>query len=76
MGTRAVKSPPPTFEAYKNITEDDLWANLKYFLDQVIPIAELHDIKMAIHPDDPPWPVFGLPRIVTNQKHQKNFTTK
>ncbi|MGG0462036.1 mannonate dehydratase [Priestia aryabhattai] len=57
------------FEAYRNITEDDLWANLKYFLDQVIPIAELNDIKMAIHPDDPPWPVFGLPRIVTNQKN-------
>ncbi|MFY0759601.1 mannonate dehydratase [Metabacillus dongyingensis] len=57
------------FEAYRNITEDDLWNNLKYFLDQVIPIAELNDIKMAIHPDDPPWPVFGLPRLVTNQKN-------
>lgn len=55
------------FEAYKNVTEEDLFNNLKYFLDEIIPVAAKHNIKMAIHPDDPPWPIFGLPRIVTNR---------
>jgi mannonate dehydratase len=49
------------------VTEEHLWNNLHYFLEQIIPTAELHDIKMAVHPDDPPWPIFGLPRIVTNR---------
>jgi mannonate dehydratase len=53
------------FEAYKEVTEEDLWNNLQYFLEQVIPVAEANGIKMAIHPDDPPWPIFGLPRIMT-----------
>ena len=57
------------FEAYKNVTEDDLFNHLQYFLEAIIPVAEEHDIKMAIHPDDPPWSVFGLPRIVTNQEN-------
>jgi mannonate dehydratase len=61
------------FEAYRNVTEEDLWNNLKYFLDQIIPVAEIHDIKMAIHPDDPPWSVFGLPRIITNQENIRRF---
>lgn len=57
------------FEAYKHVTEEDLFNNLQYFLEAIIPVAEAHDIKMAIHPDDPPWSVFGLPRIVTNQEN-------
>lgn len=59
----------PLFEAYKSVTEEDLFANLKYFLEQVVPVAAEHDIKMAIHPDDPPYSVFGLPRIVTGQSN-------
>ena len=55
------------FQAYQEITEHDLWRNLDYFLQQVIPVAEANGIKMAIHPDDPPWSVFGLPRIITNR---------
>lgn len=55
------------FEAYEGVTEEDLFNNLKYFLDEIIPVAEKHHIKMAIHPDDPPWSIFGLPRIVTNR---------
>ncbi|WP_159881464.1 mannonate dehydratase [Paenibacillus puerhi] len=55
----------PLFEAYKQVTEQDLWDNLQYFLEQIIPVAEQYDIRMAIHPDDPPWPIFGLPRIMT-----------
>ncbi|MDR0540557.1 MAG: mannonate dehydratase [Spirochaetaceae bacterium] len=54
------------FAAYKNITEEALAANLKYFLQAVIPVCEKYDVKMAIHPDDPPWGIFGLPRIVKN----------
>lgn len=55
------------FKAYQNVTEEDLWNNLQYFLEQIIPVAERNKIKMAIHPDDPPWSVFGLPRIITNK---------
>jgi mannonate dehydratase len=53
------------FDAYKEVTEEDLWNNLQYFLEQIIPVAEANDIKMALHPDDPPWSIFGLPRIMT-----------
>lgn len=62
-----MKRLPALFEAYKNVTEEDLWNNLKYFLEQIIPVCEINDIKMAIHPDDPPWSLFGLPRIITNR---------
>ncbi|GKW46012.1 mannonate dehydratase [Planococcus sp. NCCP-2050] len=61
------------FEAYKNVSEEKLWDNLQYFLEQIIPVAEENGIKMAIHPDDPPWPIFGLPRIITNQDNIRRF---
>lgn len=54
------------FDAYKNVSEGDLRENLRYFLEQIIPAAEEAGIKMAIHPDDPPFSIFGLPRIVKN----------
>ncbi len=57
------------FKQYKNISEEDLWDNLKYFLNEVIPIADECDINMGIHPDDPPWSIFGLPRIITCKKN-------
>lgn len=60
-------------EKYQNISEEDLWENLKYFLDRVIKVAEEVKIKMAIHPDDPPWSVFGLPRIITSKKNIERF---
>ena len=60
-------------EAYSKISEEDLWNNLKYFLDRVIKVAEEVKIKMAIHPDDPPWGIFGLPRIITNKKNIERF---
>jgi mannonate dehydratase len=50
--------------AYAEIGEEGLWENLAYFLERVAPVAESAGVKLAIHPDDPPWPVFGLPRIV------------
>lgn len=61
------------FEAYEGITEEDLWRNLDYFLQQIIPVAEQHGISMAIHPDDPPWSIFGLPRIVTNKENLRRI---
>ena len=52
---------------YKAVSEETLWANLEYFLKAIIPVAEEAGIKMAMHPDDPPRPIFGLPRIVKNR---------
>ena len=54
--------------AYSEINEEDLWSNLKYFLKRVVPVAEESEVKMGIHPDDPPWSILGLPRIITNEK--------
>ncbi len=60
-------------ETYGKISEEDLWNNLKYFLDRVIKTAEVVGVKMAIHPDDPPWSIFGLPRIITNKSNIERF---
>ena len=53
------------FEQYKEVNEDQLWENLAYFLQAILPVAEEAGIQMAIHPDDPPYSIFGLPRIIT-----------
>lgn len=53
---------------YENVTHADLKANLSYFLNQVIPVCEEHGIVMAIHPDDPPMDIMGLPRIIKSEK--------
>ncbi|MDC4186588.1 mannonate dehydratase [Loigolactobacillus coryniformis] len=55
------------FDAYKDVDEDKLTENLKYFLDAIIPVCEECDVRMAMHPDDPPRPLFGLPRIYKNR---------
>ncbi|CAN7472476.1 mannonate dehydratase [Caballeronia sp. LjRoot34] len=52
---------------YASCDEERLWANLECFLQRIIPVAEEAGIRMAIHPDDPPRPIFGLPRIVKNR---------
>ena len=56
-------------DAYKSISEDMLMDNLIYFLNKIIPACEECDVKMASHPDDPPWSMFGLPRIITGEKN-------
>ena len=53
---------------YKSISHDDLFNNLVYFLERVIPVCEECGVNMAIHPDDPPWDIFGLPRIISNEE--------
>lgn len=58
---------------YQNMTAETYWENMKYFLDAVIPYAEKYDIKMAIHPDDPPWPLYGLPKVITNRENIRKF---
>lgn len=58
---------------YQRISEDQLWENLSFFLREIIPVAEASGVKMAIHPDDPPWPIFGLPRIIRNRESLKRL---
>ena len=53
---------------FDNLTDADMRNNLVSFLEAVIPTAEQHGITLAIHPDDPPFPLFGLPRIVSTEK--------
>lgn len=55
------------FEKYKDVSEDKLFDNLVYFLEKIMPTCEKYGIKMAIHPDDPAWPVFNLPRIIRSK---------
>ncbi|MEG0304147.1 MAG: mannonate dehydratase [Oscillospiraceae bacterium] len=61
------------FAEYANVGEDGLWKNLEYFLKEIIPVAEECGVVMAIHPDDPPYPIFGLPRIITNEQNLDRF---
>lgn len=58
---------------YQSITMEQYWDNLKYFLDAVIPYAQEYDIKMAIHPDDPPFSIYGLPKTINNVENIRKF---
>ena len=57
------------FDLYKGISEDKLFDNLVYFLKAIMPVCNEYNINMAIHPDDPSWSVFGLPRIINSKDH-------
>ena len=57
------------FEMYKDVDDEKLFENLKYFLEKIMPVCDKYDINMAIHPDDPAWSVFGLPRIIINKEN-------
>ena len=65
-------APVRTFKSllslYKGITKDRLRENLVYFLRAIMPVCEEFGMQMCIHPDDPPMPVLGLPRIVTDEE--------
>ena len=58
---------------YNSMSEEDLWDNLKYFLEAVIPTAASCGVNMAIHEDDPCWSIFGLPRIITCEENLDRF---
>ena len=62
-----------TIGRYKSVSQEQYWDNARYFLKKVIPHAERLGIKMAIHPDDPPWPLFGLPRLINSRDNIKRF---
>lgn len=52
--------------AYREVDPERLWENLAHFLERVVPAAEEAGVSLAAHPDDPPWGIFGLPRILTD----------
>ncbi|ANU59695.1 mannonate dehydratase [Bacteroides caecimuris] len=52
---------------YKDIDRDALRENMRYFLSAIMPVCEEYGVNMCVHPDDPPFQVLGLPRIVTNE---------
>lgn len=66
------KNPVDTFHhllaPYKGIDRDTLREKLRYFLQAIMPVCDEYGINMCIHPDDPPFPVLGLPRIVTSEE--------
>lgn len=61
------------FEMYRPVTKEMLWDNLKYFLDAIMPTCKATGIRMAIHPDDPPWDIFGLPRLIVDKESIGRF---
>ena len=62
------------FALYRDVDDEKLFANLKYFLEAIMPVCDKYDINMAIHPDDPAWSVFGLPRIIINKENILRMT--
>jgi mannonate dehydratase len=63
----SLESLTNSIEIYKKIGREGLKENLKYFLENIAEICEEENIKMTIHPDDPPFAILGLPRIVSNK---------
>ena len=59
----------PGWEPERMARVKELFANLQYFLEKIMPVCNQYDINMAIHPDDPAWSVFGLPRIIINKEN-------
>ena len=60
-------------DLYKGIDKEALQANMEYWLNAIMPVCDEYDINMCVHPDDPPYPVFGLPRIVGNDADIQRF---
>ncbi|MFW5433138.1 mannonate dehydratase [Paenibacillus apiarius] len=61
------------FAQYHELNEEDYWANIAYFVGEIMPLADELGIRMAVHPDDPPWPIFGLPRILGTEAQFERY---
>ena len=61
------------FKAYEGVDREKLWSNLRYFLEALMPVCRERGVKMAIHTDDPPWDIFGLPRLLVDEKSIDRF---
>lgn len=60
-------------DEYNDIDDATLRSNLHYFLNEIVPVAEKYNVRMAIHPDDPPFPLFGLPRVVSTEQDAREL---
>ena len=60
-------------EFYQSMTQETYWGNMKYFLDAIMPYAEEYNMRFGIHPDDPPWPIYGLPKVITSAENIRRF---
>lgn len=65
-----------TLDQYRGIGQEELRSNLLHFLREVIPVAEAAGVRMAIHPDDPPRPILGLPRVVSTEADLVHLVTE
>ena len=61
------------WETYEGVTHADLRTNLFLFLQETVPVAEELGVRIAIHPDDPPWSLFGLPRVVSTAEDVRHI---
>ena len=59
---------PELMEVYQGMDHELMYANYKYFLDAVIPTCERYDVRLAVHPDDPAFDLFGWPRVVSSKE--------
>ncbi|NLW88191.1 MAG: mannonate dehydratase [Clostridiaceae bacterium] len=60
-------------EFYRNVSVDEYFENIAYFIRSVMPFADEYEIDFAVHSDDPPWPIFGLPKIINNASSIRRF---
>ncbi|MBR5975079.1 MAG: mannonate dehydratase [Clostridiales bacterium] len=60
-------------EFYQNVSAEEYFKNISYFLSAVMPYAEEYDLDFGVHPDDPPWPLFGLPKVIGNAESIRTF---
>jgi mannonate dehydratase len=71
-GTRVDDNPPPG--NIGTVTHEQMWERLTYFLENLVPVAEEADVRLAAHPDDPPLPVLrGTARLITHPDHYKRL---